>query len=201
MPQSLIPKTYQTLVAKISKELSELEFFIKRRTAETYWNIGKYIHAHLLENKERAQYGATLYEHLAKDVDRDISTLQRSVQFYRAYPIPAEQRELTWDHYKSLIAIKDQKERKRIEEKVIREGWSTIKLREYLGHQRELAALNDDDKPVPRLSFTRGRPGVCPLAAAASGVETHGNASLPMPPTQTGVCASTAPRFIPYHNS
>ena len=44
---------YKTLVTKISKELSELEFFIKRRTAETYWNIGKYIHGHLLANKGR----------------------------------------------------------------------------------------------------------------------------------------------------
>ena len=114
MPKRLTtPNTYRTLVTKVSKELSELEFFVKRRTVEGYWKIGKYIHEHLLAHKERAEYGATLYERLAKDVERDISTLQRSVQFFRAYPIHAERRELTWEHYRSLITIRGAKEKKK----------------------------------------------------------------------------------------
>ena len=98
MPKHLAAaNTYRTLVSKISKEISELEFreTVKRRTAEGYWKIGKYIYEHLLAHKDRAEYGATLYERLAKDVDRDISSLQRSVQFYRAYPIPVRGRELS----------------------------------------------------------------------------------------------------------
>ena len=157
MKKLSVPDTYKTLVAKISKELSELEFFIKRRTAEGYWNIGRYIHEHLLEYKDRADYGTTVIEKLAKDVDRDRSTLQRSLQFYRAYPIRADQHKLSWDHYKRLITIKDEKERKRIEAMAVRKDWSTTKLGEYLFTKRELTQSDNGDKPIPQLSFTRGK--------------------------------------------
>lgn len=72
---------YSTLVKKSSRELSDLETFIKRRTAEGYWRIGKYIHEHLLANQARAQYGVTLYERLARDVDRELyhASARRSV--------------------------------------------------------------------------------------------------------------------------
>lgn len=155
---------YAALVKRVHSELSELEFFIKRLTGKSYWNVGKFIHEHLLEYKERAEYGATLYERLAKDVGRDISTLQRSVQFYRAYPIPAERRELSWNHYKSLITVKDGKERKKLEAKVIRNDWDAKRLQEYLSVKRELAyrtgrlaAPDNGDKPIPKLVFTRGK--------------------------------------------
>ncbi len=148
---------YRTLVSQVIKELTELELFVKHRTAEGYWKIGKYINDHLLENKQRANYGATLYDLLAKDVDRDVSTLQRSVQFYRTYPIPAARRELSWDHYRSLITIKDDKKRKQIEGKIIRHDWNTQQLRHYLSAEREQAAPTQSDKPVSPLTFSRGR--------------------------------------------
>ncbi len=150
-------KAYPALVKAVRRELEELDFFVKCRTAEGHWKIGRYIHEHLLENQQRARYGATIYERLAKDVGRDRTTLQRSVQFFRAFPIRAERRELTWEHYKSLITVKDQKERKKLEGKVIEGGWNSTKLREYLSHKRESAVPNDDEKPVEQLKFTRGR--------------------------------------------
>ena len=103
---------YAALVKHVRRELQELDFVIKRRTAESYWQIGKFIHTHLLANKQRADYGAALYDRLARDVERDKSTLLRTVQFYRAYPILAERRELNWNHYKSLITIRGENERR-----------------------------------------------------------------------------------------
>ena len=147
---------YKTLVKKIARELAELEIFVKNRVAKGYWNVGKYIDEHLLENKDRAEYGTGFYEGLAEDTGREKTTLMRVVQFYRAYPIFAERRELNWNHYKGLITIKDDKERKKLEEKIIRHDWDTTKLREYLSVKRKLAAP-DKDKPVPRLTFTRGK--------------------------------------------
>ena len=148
---------YPDLVKRVRAEFSELEIILTRRTAEGYWNIGKFIDEHLLAHKERAEYGATFFERLAKDVDCDRTTLQRALQFYRAYPIRAEWRELTWEHYRNLITIKDNKERKKVEQKVIRGGWNSTKLREYLNVQREIISSDNDDKPVPHLAFTRGR--------------------------------------------
>ncbi len=53
MPKHLTqPSTYKSLVTKISQEFSELEFFVKLRTVEGNWRIGKYIHEHLVIAKE-----------------------------------------------------------------------------------------------------------------------------------------------------
>ena len=157
MKKFSVPLSYKSLVSKVSKELSDLEFLIKHRTAQGYWKVGRYIHDHLLVNKQRADYGKHLLERLARDVDRDMSTLTRALQFYRTYPILAARQELTWDHYRSLITIKDTEERKKIEDRVLRHDWDTRKLREYLSTKRELAASENSDKPVLQLTFTRGR--------------------------------------------
>ncbi len=158
MPKSLIKSnTYPALVRKVSRELSELELFIKRRWAEGYWQVGKYIHEHLLAHEKRAEYGATLYEKLAKDVGRDATTLSRAVRFYRTYPILAPGQELTWGHYRTLITIKDKAERSKLEREIIRKNWDTHEVQEYLSAKRALSAPDNNDKPVPQLKFTRGK--------------------------------------------
>lgn len=158
MPKPLTkPNDYKSLVRKVSQELSELEFFLKRRTAEAYWKVGRYIHEHLLEHKDRAEHGTNFFIRLAEDVDYDVSILQRCVKFYRVYPISAAPRKLTWEHYKSLITVKDEQERKKLEQKVLRHDWNTKELREYLNTRRELTAPENDDKPVAQLKFTFGR--------------------------------------------
>ncbi len=65
---------------------------------------------------------------------------------------------MTWEHYRNLITIKDEKERRNIEEKAVRGDWNSTKLREYLNVKREFTAPDNSDKAVPQLSFTRGRP-------------------------------------------
>lgn len=163
MPKSIIKSTgYKTLVAKVSRELSDLEAFLKHRAAEGYWRVGKYIHDHLLAYEKKAGYGKIFFTQFAKDVGRDKSTLLRALQFYRTYPIVADQRQLSWDHYKRLITVKDPQERKKIEETAIRNDWSTTKLGKYLNHKRVLAgpkkASNaDQDAPIPQLKFERGQ--------------------------------------------
>jgi endonuclease YncB( thermonuclease family) len=157
MPKALAKADgYKTLVKRIVQEFAELEVFVKNRVAKSHWNVGRYIDEHLLARKDRAEYATGFYEGLAEDTGREKTTLMRVVQFYRAYPIFAERRELNWNHYKGLITIKDDKERKKLEEKIIRHDWDTTKLREYLSVKRKLAAP-DKDKPVPQLTFTRGK--------------------------------------------
>src|SRR3990167_4433938 len=95
-------------------------------------------------------------ERSLKRKSSDLTTLQLSVRFYRAYPIRGIPHELTWEHYRNLLTVKDGKERKILEEKVIRGNWNSTKLREYLSVKRKFAAP-DKDKPVPRLTFTRGK--------------------------------------------
>ena len=168
---------YKTLVKKITREFAELETIVKNSVAKGHWNVGKYIDEHLLENKDRAEYGTGFYEGLAEDTGREKTTLMRVVQFYRAYPIFAERRELNWNHYKGLITIKDDKERKKLEEKIIRHDWDTTKLREYLSVKRKLAAP-DKDKPVSQLTFTRGRLHTCQIVPANKALVSRGPLAL-----------------------
>lgn len=90
-----IVNNYPALVKAVREELTELDFFIRRRTAESYWRVGKFIHEHLLQHKERADHGSRFFEKLATDVERDSSTLQKMVRFYRPYPNSAYTRNLT----------------------------------------------------------------------------------------------------------
>ncbi len=168
---------YKTLVKKITREFAELETIVKNSVAKGHWNVGKYIDEHLLENKDRAEYGTGFYEGLAEDTGREKTILMRVVQFYRAYPIFAERRELNWNHYKGLITIKDDKERKKLEEKIIRHDWDTAKLREYLSVKRKLAAP-DKDKPVPQLTFTRGRLHTYQIVPANKTLSRRGSLAL-----------------------
>ena len=89
-----VPGHYTSLVGKITRELDALELLLKRHTVQTYWQVGRYIDEYFLEHRQRAPYGKAFYERLARDVGRDVSTLQRAVQFFRIYPIPAPQRKL-----------------------------------------------------------------------------------------------------------
>ena len=171
---------YKTLIKRIVQELAELEFFVKNRVAKGYWNVGKYIDEHLLENKDKPEYATGFYERLAEDVGRERTTLQLSVRFYRAYPIRGIPHELTWEHYRNLLTVKDGKERKILEEKVIRGNWNSTKLREYLSAKRKLAAPAKDDEPVARLTFTRGKLHTCQIVPANKTLVHRGPLALDM---------------------
>lgn len=160
MPKQLAKTAgYKTLVKKIQAELSELDFFIRRRTAEGYWRIGKFIHEHLLEQKEKADYGHFLIDRLAEDVDRDASALRRSLKFYRTYPIQADQPELSWDHYKRLITVEDKTKRESFEELAVKKEWTAAELEEAIRLDR-VAVEEPAQKPGARatkLTVTRAR--------------------------------------------
>ena len=159
MSKTSTPTTtsYPKLVKNIQSELSELDFFVKRRTAESYWKVGRFIHEHLLEHKDRADYGHRLIERLAEDVDREASTLQKMLRFYRAYPILAPGPKLTWSHYRTLMSVEDKNQRKELERQISQKNWDTHKLQEYLNTKRGLEDPQGNHKPVPQLKFTRGR--------------------------------------------
>ena len=150
---------YSALVKQVRDELNQLEVFLKRKTIESYWNIGKFIHQHLLENKKRAEYGNLLYERLSEDVGRDISTLRRTVQFHLAYSsIPATWRELNWSQYRQLITIKDKQKRKEFEAQLVKKGLDARKSQAFLNFKRfQSAAKDDPEKPIAQLSFNRGK--------------------------------------------
>jgi hypothetical protein len=46
----------------------------------------KHIHTHLLEHKERTEYGEELFSHLESEINISRALLRRMVQFYNSFP-------------------------------------------------------------------------------------------------------------------
>lgn len=156
---------YKTLVKKIMREFEQLEFLVKNSVARGHWRVGKYIDEHLLENKDKPKHATGFYEKLAEDTGWERTTLQSAVRFYRAYPNCDFNHNLTWNHVRGLLTVKDTEERKKLERKIVRENWDTRKFRRYLSVKRRLA-VPDKDAPVPQLTFTRGKLHTCQIVPA-----------------------------------
>lgn len=158
----VLAKNYPSLVRRVREELSGLETFLRAKTIECYWNIGKYIQLHILENKERAGYGKFLFQRLAQDTGRNEDTLSRSVLFYKTYPsISALGRKLTWSHYRQLITVKDPDKRKQLEEQFQKKEFDSHRSQAFLNFKKSQSAPKDE--PTSQLAFTRGRLSVYPV--------------------------------------
>ena len=160
MPKQLAKDdSYKTLVKKIQSELTELDFFIRRRTAEGYWRIGKFIDEHILEHKDKADYGTYVLSRLGEDVNRDKSLLARALKFYRIYPIVADRPQLSWDHYKRLITVQDEDRREKFEKLAVQKEWSAEELYEAIRLDR-VNVEEPEIKPgntAKKLTVTRAR--------------------------------------------
>lgn len=106
----------------------------------TYWNVGKHIKQHLLQNEGREDYASYIIPQLSKELDISRSVLYDSVQFYEQYPniVPARG-QLTWSHIRVLLHIPDKQARQAFEQKVIAEKLSS----------KELQKLVKSDKNTP----------------------------------------------------
>ena len=98
--------TYRQLLKEVAREIASAKRAIERRQALTYWKVGQYITAHLLNHNRRADYGKQLYKRLSKDTNSNERTFQRAVRFYNEFSIPAGRPELTWTHYRALLTVK-----------------------------------------------------------------------------------------------
>jgi endonuclease YncB( thermonuclease family) len=157
--QSLAVKSYSTLLSQLKKVFIEGLQRIEEEKVRTYWRTGELISNYLLENKERADYGENLLSRLSGDLTIDRSTLQRSVQFYRTYPIFGARHKLTWMHYRKLITIEDKTKRELFEERAVKKEWSSQELFEAIRLDR-LELEEPEEKPAAsdyKLPVTRSR--------------------------------------------
>ena len=143
MPNNILNKTqYDTLLMDIKDIIAlnkrKMEELSKFQLVLTYWQIGKRISKEKLSNN--ANYSSLILEDLTKDLNLERSTLSRSVQFFHIYPNKLQISNLTWSHYKSLLTIKDDKLRLKLEEKAKKENWNVSKLRTIVQNSK----LNND---------------------------------------------------------
>jgi len=163
--KAITTTSYKTLVKTLKQEIQDTGKRIKQ-TIETekvgvYWRMGKHIQTHLLENKDKADYGEKLIVRLAVDINISESLLHRIVLFYNTFPILAARPVLTWTHYKALLPVKDKEKRERYIDKIKEDSLSVKELRDLItDEEQKQATVTDSAQEKKKLSFLRGVPFV-----------------------------------------
>ena len=126
----LSPSSFNKLVTDIRGLIAGGRQEAQRATnialISTYWKVGeRLISENLTEN---AGYGDAVMDKLAESLDIDRSTLVRSVQFAKAYPKGAPQNDLTWSHYRLLLTVQTEKERRFYQEQAEKNHWTREQL-------------------------------------------------------------------------
>jgi endonuclease YncB( thermonuclease family) len=155
--------TYIILLNHIKQEITEgldrAQKAYNREKVITYWKIGQAIVKHLLENKNRADYGKQLYKKLSQDLDIGERLLYQISQFYNTYPDFKPSQNLKWSHYRLLTSVKDEGQRNILEAKASDDNWSKRDLENFL--KAEKAKSNKFSKPKARkpkkLSVSKGK--------------------------------------------
>src|SRR3989338_6541802 len=112
-------KEIRALLAQGKQRAQEAE---AQELVQTYWAIGKRLSEQQLTG--HANYGESILEDLAEELDVDVGTLQRAVQFFQLYKAAPRSGNLTWSHYKHLLALKDDEARQFYEQEAARLEWT-----------------------------------------------------------------------------
>jgi endonuclease YncB( thermonuclease family)/rubrerythrin len=123
---------YENLLTEIQKQIGQaqqnLVQNIARQKVVMAWNVGKIIDEHLSRN-DKTGYGEKLMEKLVQDTAISDNSLYRMRSFYQSYPkLPKDEKQLNWTHYQTLSGVKKDEERKRLENLVRDNSWTTDEL-------------------------------------------------------------------------
>ncbi len=123
---------YENLLIEIQKQIAQAQQNvvqnIARQKVVMAWNVGKIIDEHLSRN-DKTGYGEKLMEKLVQDTAMSDNSLYRMRSFYQSYPkLPKDEKQLNWTHYQTLSGVKKDEERKRLENLVRDNSWTTDDL-------------------------------------------------------------------------
>lgn len=155
--------TYSALFRRVKETLLEGQRRIEQEKKRTYWETGGLILAHIMRNERRADYGSYVVLRLAEDLQVHESLIRRCVEFARVYkvlPIRAGRHELTWSHYRQLIAIADNGERESLERMAVDQQWTAEELGERIKAGKY--ALSDAEADSGKEPNVPGLPAAVP---------------------------------------
>jgi endonuclease YncB( thermonuclease family) len=146
--------TYDELLASIRKARNDsqarLEAAAEQEKVREAWETGKLIDEHILHHQERAEYGRQVIMRLAKDLTTSQTELSFMLQFARAYPIYSPANNLSWAHYRELLAVNDPKERDEVTKKASENHWTRDRIRQEVKARKRKAngSANASEGPV-----------------------------------------------------
>lgn len=136
--------------------------------------IGRYIKTHLLENKDRADYGKALIKLLAEEVGMNKTDLYASVLFFELYPeIFHPGGKLHWGHIKLVLQVKNEVHRAQILKKIEEQNLTREDVKEIVSKYTATQKKNDNldiSKATLVPPATRGRPYTYRLVTVAGGI-------------------------------
>ncbi len=121
----------------------------------TYWNVGKHIKEHLLQNEGREDYASYVISQLSNELNLASTILYESVHFYEQYPkIVNLNSQLTWSHIRVLTHMPEKQSRQAFEKKIIAEKLSVHELKKLVKSDKKSAKNSQD----PILKTSRDKP-------------------------------------------
>ena len=174
-PTNRLLADVRTLIEAARQQVAQV---VNAGLVTLYWNVGKRIRQEVL-GEERAAYGEQIVSTLSKELTAEYgrgftrTNLFYMMQFAELFPderiVHALRGQLSWTHFRELIAIDDPLKREFYAEMCRAERWSTRTLQDQikrLVYERtavskkpeavirvELAALRDEDRLTPDLVF------------------------------------------------
>jgi len=176
--ESISSRLINELVVLIEQGKKQIAYAANATTTLTYWHIGKRINCEVLEN-QRADYGKQIVVAVSRQLTAQYGrsfeekSLRRMMQFANIFEeeqiVVALTRQLSWNHFITLIPVKDTLQRDFYAQMCRIEGWSIRVLRKKIDSmlfertaiskkpdeliKLELKALKETDKLTPDLVF------------------------------------------------
>jgi endonuclease YncB( thermonuclease family) len=172
MPAIAVPATYAALRREVEAIVVKGRNEIDRAWVRTYHETGRLITEHLLQNKERANYGGQVFNRLAEDTGISKRTLHECAQFARCFPIVRPVAQLSWNHYRLLCQVPNAAHRAALLKETLKTGLSSPQLMERVRALSASATATVDltvaptvEPPKPLIP-KRGPPGICKVITA-----------------------------------
>jgi predicted nuclease of restriction endonuclease-like (RecB) superfamily len=157
MTQKIVKKepeeTYNNIRNSIVNAQNKIVRAVNSAIVESYWEIGEQIYKECGES-ERAEYGKYVLKYLSERLTAefgkgfDVTNLRKMRQLYCVFPKRAALRlELSWTHYRVIIAVDNPKAREFYIDECIKSGWSTRQLERQINsffYERLLASHGDE---------------------------------------------------------
>jgi len=148
--KTLSVSTYAALRENIRKTLVFGQRKIEEAKVRTYWETGRLINEYLRKSEIPYQKrGVHVVAKLAEDLDFGEKVFYRCMRFAESFPNFSARRNLSWAHYRALIAVPDEKKRLLLADQATKGEWSSrdleIEIRNLNWEKR--AAASDGKAP------------------------------------------------------
>ena len=147
-------QTYTTIRQSIVQAQHKLTAAVNSAMVTASWEIGEQIYKACGEN-DRAGYGKKLLQYLSEQLTAEfgkgfsVQGLRNMRQFYCTFPIRSTLwSELSWSHYRILMRIADETERKFYTEECVKSAWSVRQLERQIHTMYYQRLLSSQDKPA-----------------------------------------------------